>query len=105
MSDFAALEVKLRQLGVPPSTYGLGHAKTEAFCVTHDGSEWAVFYSERDDRVNLATHTSFDDAAEDLVARLLASRSVQRMMREEHWRLGPDGRLFLSPPTAGPSDR
>lgn len=105
MSEFAALEAKLRRLGVPPSAYGLGYPKTEAFCVTHDGLEWAVFYSERGDRVSLVTHASLEDAAEDLVARLFASRSVQRMMREEHWRLGPDGRLYLAPPTAPPRDR
>jgi hypothetical protein len=104
VSEIEGLLAELDQLGVPASTYALGHDKAEAFCLVQEGLEWAVFYSERGDRLKLAPHHTFGDASKDLLSRLLESRSVKRMMSEEHWRLGPDGRLFLAQPNAASSE-
>jgi hypothetical protein len=104
VSEIEGLLAELKRLGVPTSTYGLGHDKAEAFCLVPEGQEWAVFYSERGDRVKLALHQTFTDASTDLLSRLLESRSVKRMMSEEHWRFGPDGRLFLAQPNAAVSE-
>lgn len=104
MSEIEALRVKLDHLGVPSSAYGLAQDKPEAFCLVREGTAWSVYYSERGERVAPALHATFAEASEDFLSRLFKSRSVQRMMREEHWRLGSDGRLFLAPPTAAESE-
>jgi hypothetical protein len=94
------LEAELNRLGVPSSAYGLEHDKNEAFCIVQQASEWVVFYSERGNQVSRRVHATFQEAAKDFLSRLFRDGSVRRMMHEEHWRLGPDGRLYLAPPTA-----
>lgn len=77
------LRQSLEKINIPTSAYSIGSDRDESYCVVLDGGRWQVFYSERGNRVGERTHTSEEDAANDLLTRLLGDRIVRRSIAEQ----------------------
>lgn len=66
-----ALAEALKSLGVPDTSYSLGHPRNERTCLVPHQGKWLVYFAERGDMAGLLEFDTFEQAKANLLLRLL----------------------------------